>query len=211
MQSVDKLIEIVKKLRSPEGCPWDREQTHKSIRGHLVEECAELLETIDLEDFPHMQEELGDLLMHIVLHSEIASEEGHFTFDDVVNEISEKLVRRHPHVFSDKNANNSDEVLQIWKDVKKQEKLDKGKFVSDNFFDNIPPSLSALRIAYEAAKKSSDSAIKKANSELEKSNNLSANCGKKIFEAVMFTVSQKFEPESALRDYIALLRKNHES
>lgn len=97
--SVDKLVEIVKRLRAPDGCPWDREQTHLSVRGHLVEECAELLEAIDNEDSEAMREELGDVLMHILLHSEIESERGNFDFYDVARSLSEKLIRRHPHVF----------------------------------------------------------------------------------------------------------------
>ena len=84
MNSADRLVEIVKALRAPDGCPWDREQTHKSIRGHLVEECAELLEAIDLEDPSKMREELGDILLHIALHAEIAAEQGDFCLDDVI-------------------------------------------------------------------------------------------------------------------------------
>lgn len=94
--STKTLIEIIKRLRAPDGCPWDRKQTHKSVRGHLVEECAELLEAIDNDDDNGMREELGDVLMHILLHCEIASEQGKFDFDDVAQELAEKLVRRPP-------------------------------------------------------------------------------------------------------------------
>ena len=93
--STKTLIEIIKRLRAPDGCPWDRKQTHKSVRGHLVEECAELLEAIDNDDDNGMREEIGDVLMHILLHCEIASEQGKFDFDDVAQELAEKLVRRH--------------------------------------------------------------------------------------------------------------------
>ncbi|MFR6031999.1 MAG: MazG nucleotide pyrophosphohydrolase domain-containing protein [Bacilli bacterium] len=118
--SVDKLVEIVKRLRAPDGCPWDREQTHLSVRGHLVEECAELLEAIDNEDSEAMREELGDVLMHILLHSEIESERGNFDFYDVARSLR-KLIRRHPHVFGGNSAQNSDDVLKIWQDVKSKE------------------------------------------------------------------------------------------
>ena len=148
--SVDKLVEIVKRLRAPDGCPWDREQTHLSVRGHLVEECAELLEAIDNEDSEAMREELGDVLMHILLHSEIESERGNFDFYDVARSLSEKLIRRHPHVFGGNSAQNSDDVLKIWQDVKSKE--NKPRAVG-GLFDGIPPQLSALRYAYDIAKK----------------------------------------------------------
>ncbi len=140
--SVDKLVEIVKRLRAPDGCPWDREQTHLSVRGHLVEECAELLEAIDNEDSEAMREELGDVLMHILLHSEIESERGNFDFYDVARSLSEKLIRRHPHVFGGNSAQNSDDVLKIWQDVKSKE--NKPRAVG-GLFDGIPPQLSTLQ------------------------------------------------------------------
>ena len=119
---VNRLIDIVKKLRAPDGCPWDREQTHQSVRGHLVEECAELLEAIDLQDSDKMREEIGDVLMNLLLHAEIESENGNFNFNDVAKELGDKLVRRHPHVFGEEKVNDSDDVLKIWQDVKKKEK-----------------------------------------------------------------------------------------
>ena len=102
--SIKNLLEVISRLRAPDGCPWDREQTHKSIRGHLVEECAELLEAIDNNNTEEMREELGDVLMHILLHCQIANEENRFDFDDVANELADKLVRRHPHVFGERKA-----------------------------------------------------------------------------------------------------------
>ena len=116
--SVNRLLEIVKRLRAPDGCPWDREQTHKSVRGHLVEECAELLEAIDNGDDGGMREELGDVLMHILLHCEIADEQGKFDFYDVAEDLANKLVRRHPHVFGGRRAESEDDVLGIWREVK---------------------------------------------------------------------------------------------
>ncbi len=205
MQSIDELVMIIRRLRAPDGCPWDREQTHKSIRGHLVEECAELLETIDCEDYPHMREELGDVLMHIMLHSEMASEEGRFAFDDVAKELAEKLVRRHPHVFAGKDAANSDDVLKIWKDVKKQEKLDGGKKMPANVFESLPPELSALRTAREVCKKVPYEILKEAAE--NSSSDASAKAGEKIFAAISECVAAGVEPEGALRDYIFQVRK----
>ena len=201
MKSIDRLVEIIKKLRAPDGCPWDREQTHLSVRGHLVEECAELLEAIDNADSVSMREELGDILMHLMLHSEMASENGEFTFDDVATELGDKLIRRHPHVFSDAKVSDSDDVLKIWQDVKAKEK--KARAVG-GLFDGIPPQLSALRYAYDIAKKA-DSDILDSVSKKEISSE-SAELGKRMFELVREAVSKKIEPESALRDYINIIR-----
>ena len=205
MKSIDKLIDIIKALRAPDGCPWDREQTHASIRGHLVEECAELLEAIDLNSTEKMREELGDVLMHIALHAEIASEEGRFSLDDVVNELNEKLVRRHPHVFADKTAFTSDDVLKIWQQVKTEEKKER---VIGKLFDGIPPTLSALRYAYDVAKKADATLLSDANKASLSDKKILA--GKKIFDAVKDAIADKIEPESALRDYILEIRKSAE-
>lgn len=159
MKSIDRLVEIIKRLRAPDGCPWDREQTHASIRGHLVEECAELLEAIDKRDDASMREELGDVLMHIMLHAEMADEQGAFKFDDVARELGDKLIRRHPHVFGDKSAADSSDVLKIWQDVKKSEK--KARAVG-GLFDGIAPQLSAMRFALEIAKKADAQTLENA-------------------------------------------------
>jgi MazG family protein len=143
-----QLIAILAQLRSPEGCPWDREQTHASLKEFLIEECAELLDSIDDNDDEGICEELGDLLMHIVFHSQIAKEEGRFDFEDVARVVSEKMIRRHPHVFADEKAKNPAEVLTIWKKVKKQEKGD-----SHSRFERIPRHLPALMRAREYQKK----------------------------------------------------------
>ena len=99
--SVDRLSKIVARLRSPDGCPWDREQTHESLKPHLLEECYELIDAIDTGDETELKEELGDLLLQVVLHSQMAAEENRFTLDDVATVIADKLVNRHPHVFGE--------------------------------------------------------------------------------------------------------------
>lgn len=200
MESVDKLVEIIKALRAPDGCPWDRKQTHKSLRGHLVEECAELLEAIDLDSPEKMREELGDILMHIALHAEIAAEQNQFTLDDVAREIDEKLVRRHPHVFGDKTANSCDDVLKIWDQVKAQEKKER---VVGKLFDGIPPELSALRYALDIAKKATPEVL--AETPAPDSDTL--EIGKRLFDTVRLAAEKKVEPEGALRDYIAQIKK----
>ena len=145
-----KLLDVLEELRSDHGCPWDREQTHSSLKKHLMEECAELLDSIDDNDDEGICEELGDLLMHIVFHSKIAEHENRFTFDDVAKKVTEKMIRRHPHVFGDKTAENVDEVLTLWNIEKTKEKGDRG-FTS--ILDGIPCHMPALLKARELQKK----------------------------------------------------------
>ena len=147
-----RLKEIVQILRSPEGCPWDREQTHQSIRKNLIEETCEVLETIDENDPEAMCEELGDLLMQILLHSQMAEEEGLFTIDDVIATLNEKLLRRHPHVFGEMGANDAEEALQNWQAIKAEEKKAKGIEVK-SLLDGLPPDLTALLTALKLQKK----------------------------------------------------------
>ncbi len=127
--SLADLLEIVAKLRSEDGCPWDREQTHESLKPCLIEESGEVIEAIDNKDEENLIEELGDVLLQVLMHSQIASEEGRFTFEDVVQGVSEKMIRRHPHVFGDKKAENAEEALKNWKQAKALEKENKKKGV----------------------------------------------------------------------------------
>lgn len=124
--SYEEFVEIIRKLRSKDGCPWDREQTHESLKSCLIEEAYEVIEGIDLlektKDPANLCEELGDVLLQVVMHSVIAEEEKNFTIQDVINGISEKMVRRHPHVFGDVVAETSSEVLENWEEIKKKEK-----------------------------------------------------------------------------------------
>ena len=147
--------EIVATLRSENGCPWDKEQTHKSLKPCMMEEAAELVSAIRIYDqtgsAENMREELGDLLLQVVMHSQIAKEEGLFTLDDVVQEISEKMVRRHPHVFGDVLADTSEEVLRNWDEIKKQEK--EGKEWIPSPLQEIPKELPALTRAPKVLKK----------------------------------------------------------
>ncbi|MEA1959507.1 MAG: nucleoside triphosphate pyrophosphohydrolase [Chloroflexota bacterium] len=121
MKNFDDLVAIIARLRAPGGCPWDREQTHDSIKGNLLEEAYEVVETIDEGDMTRLCEELGDLLMQIVLHSQMAVDDGDFDIGDVLRGISEKLVRRHPHVFGEVDVKDSAEVIANWEDIKRKE------------------------------------------------------------------------------------------
>ena len=122
----EELTEIIKTLRSENGCPWDREQTHTSLKPCMTEEAAELLAGIRIYDttgdYDNMREELGDILLQVVMHSQIANEEGLFSIEDVITKISEKMIRRHPHVFGDVKADTAEEVLSNWDEIKKKEK-----------------------------------------------------------------------------------------
>ncbi|MDO4169648.1 MAG: nucleoside triphosphate pyrophosphohydrolase [Lachnospiraceae bacterium] len=122
MYTFKDLIAIVKRLRAKDGCPWDRVQTHESLRGCMLEEAYEAVDAIDRSDVENLKEELGDVLMQVVMHAEIASEEGQFTLEEVIDGISEKLVRRHPHVFGMTEENSQDGVQKTWEEIKQIEK-----------------------------------------------------------------------------------------
>ncbi|GAB7387209.1 nucleoside triphosphate pyrophosphohydrolase [Bacillaceae bacterium] len=148
----ERLREIVAALRGPEGCPWDREQTHASLRKYLLEETYETLEAIDDEDPEAMCEELGDLLLQIMLHAQIASETGYFQIEDVIGGLSEKLIRRHPHVFAGEKAENAQQVARNWREIKAREK--KGKSgEAKSLLSGIPRALPALLYAWKLQKK----------------------------------------------------------
>lgn len=119
---MQRLISIMKRLRAPQGCPWDAEQTHKSLITNMIEEAYEAVDTIQRDDWQQMREELGDVLLQVVFHAEIAQENGRFDFNDVAAEVSEKLIRRHPHVFASSRADTTDAVLTQWDKIKRQEK-----------------------------------------------------------------------------------------
>lgn len=142
MDSFDTLVDIIAKLRSPDGCPWDREQTHFSIKGNLLEETYEVVEAIDEGDMGKLCEELGDLLMQIVLHAQMASEDKDFEIRDVICSINTKLVHRHPHVFGDAEAKDAQQVIANWELLKREE--GKGSLLS-----GIPKEMPAL--AYSQA------------------------------------------------------------
>jgi MazG family protein len=122
MGDVSRLREIVARLRAPGGCPWDREQTHESLRAALIEECYEAIEAIEKADDGNLREELGDLLLHVVMHAHMAGERRAFRFEDVVEGICDKLIRRHPHVFADSQAAGSAQVIPQWEQIKRAEK-----------------------------------------------------------------------------------------
>ncbi len=141
--SFTELIEVMARLRAPDGCPWDREQTHDSLKPYLLEEAYEALEAIDESDDEELCKELGDVLLQIVFHAQIASEEQRFDIDDVARAIVDKLVRRHPHIFANTVVANAEEVAANWDEIKKQERREKGD-ETPSHIDGIPKNLPAL-------------------------------------------------------------------
>ena len=144
----ERLCQIVARLRGPGGCPWDREQTNESILPQLIEEAYELVEAARTNDFHNFREELGDLLLHIVMHAEMTQEAGHFDIEAVLKDISEKLVRRHPHVFAQSDARDSGAVVKQWEAIKHQEKNP-----DSHYLGHLPAALPALMRAQKAQKK----------------------------------------------------------
>jgi MazG family protein len=151
-QQLARLRAIMHRLRAPGGCPWDAEQTHESIVPNLIEEAYETVDTIQRGDHEHLKEELGDLLLQVVFHSEIAEEAGRFTLDDVARGISDKLVRRHPHVFAESEVSTTDGVLQQWDEIKRTEKGDEEKPYLHGVGKGLPGLLRASKLQKKAAK-----------------------------------------------------------
>lgn len=153
----DSFVNTVAKLRSPNGgCPWNRAQTHASIGDNLIEESYEALDAIQSQDIPHLREELGDVLLQVVLHSQIAADAGEFTIDDVCETIDEKMIRRHPHVFAGVNANNANEVSELWEQVKLAEKARRSQGDDGSrpgLLDDVPTHFPALLQAQKISRK----------------------------------------------------------
>jgi tetrapyrrole methylase family protein / MazG family protein len=150
-EQFSKLVELMATLRAPKGCPWDRKQTHESLKPYLLEETYEVLETIDQRDAAKLREELGDVLLQVLFHSQIAAEAGTFTIEDVLEVLSAKLIRRHPHVFGNgdptTNPTNGEQVLSQWEDIKRAERQAAGG--AQSALDGVPKTLPALLRAYQ--------------------------------------------------------------
>lgn len=158
-EEMQSLVETIWRLRQPDGCPWDRKQTHESIGKNMIEEAYEALDCIEAGDEAHLREELGDVLMQVVLHAQIAADAGTFTMADVARDINEKLIRRHPHVFGERSADSADEVLAIWDSVKLAEKGAKDADAAqagerpEGLLEGVPRSLPALMEAQKVSRK----------------------------------------------------------
>lgn len=146
--NLEKLVDIIAVLRSEHGCPWDREQTHKSLRPNMLEEAYEAVDAIDDGDIPNLREELGDVLLQVVLHAQIAKDNNEFDIEDVAKELSDKLIHRHPHVFGTEHVNSADDVVVNWEKLKKEEKVNR-----KSILDGISKSQAALMSAQKISKK----------------------------------------------------------
>jgi tetrapyrrole methylase family protein/MazG family protein len=219
--SFEEFQEIIAHLRAPDGCPWDKEQTHKSLRPHLLEEAYETLAALDQENPAAMAEEFGDLLLQIVLHAQIASEDGEFNMAGILTGIYTKIVRRHPHVFGDADLQDVDGVLQNWERLKAQERAENGK-AKASLLDGISVALPALVQAEEFQKRTArvgfdwpeiQGVVDKVEEEMEEVRTASqpeeqaAEIGDLLFAVVNLARWYKVDAESALRESSARFRK----
>ncbi len=166
-EDAQALVETIWRLRQPDGCPWDREQTHESIAGNMIEEAYEAVDCIEAGDAAHLREELGDVLMQVVLHAQIAADAGQFTFADVARDVNEKLIRRHPHVFGDVRAADAADVLGIWDDVKRGERADRSEEAGcpEGLLESVPRGLPALMQAQKVSRKAAKAGFEWENVE----------------------------------------------
>jgi MazG family protein len=203
MKAMDELKATIARLRAPDGCPWDQEQTHASLVRCLIDEVSELIDTIDRGDLPHMREELGDVLIQVVFHAQLAAEQGAFTLEDVAQEVNEKLVRRHPHVFGPGKLGTAEQVLVQWEQIKAQEK--KHGPVTTGVFKELPARLPALMFAEavwkQIEKKSLPVAgvVDVAQVRALGAKLTEAELGKMLFEVTAAARSHGLDPEGALR------------
>lgn len=215
MSSFEQFQEVIAHLRAPEGCPWDRKQTHLSLRKYLLEEAFEVLEALDAEDPAALVEELGDLLLQIVLHAQIATDDGEFRMADILQAINAKMIRRHPHVWGDVNAENPEAVVKNWDALKKQEQQAGNKPKRESLLDGVPKGLPALLQANEYQDKAArvgfdwwqiDTVIDKVREEFdevlsaEDDAHRAEEMGDLLFVIVNWARWLKIEPETALRE-----------
>ncbi len=208
----DEFVDVIAALRAPDGCPWDREQTHRSIAKNMVEEAYEAVHAIETDDIAEIREELGDVLLQVVLHAQIAADAGEFTIDDVVTSITAKIVRRHPHVFGeDVAADTASEVLANWDQIKATERAEK----SQGLLDTVPHALPGLMLAQTISRKAVSAGFEwdtlddvwgKVHEELEElretepgSPEAADEIGDVLFTIVNLARKQGIDAETALR------------
>ncbi len=213
MSEIQRLREIVEKLRGPDGCPWDREQTHQSLVRCLLEEVSETLEAIDNEDYELMKEELGDLLLQVVFHSLLAEEKSEFDLEEVARGINQKLIRRHPHVFGDEQGQmkSTDDVIDRWEKIKAEEKRARGVLTDESsIFKKLPPRMPALLFALDVYKRAAKAGLEAQGDWNEKNVEKLADemdeesLGKAFFELVAACRKAGVDPESVLRRFASV-------
>ena len=223
-EKFDKLVSIMARLRAPDGCPWDREQTFDTIKPYLLEETYEVMEAIDTRDWPELAQELGDLLLQPVFFAQMASEAGHFRIEDSLDAINEKLRRRHPHIFGDTEARTADDVKKRWDQIKAEEKQAKGespKLLLDSIPRSLPALVEASHISSRAARSGFDwdnaeQVLAKLEEELHElaearqqasQEEIEGEVGDLLFVLVNLARFVKVDPEQALRKSNAKFRR----
>jgi len=215
-----QLVELMRRLRAPGGCPWDREQTFQTIKPYLLEETYEVVEAIDNQDFASLKDELGDLLLQVVFFSEMAAEAGHFTINEVVEAIHTKLVRRHPHVFGDKSLDTPDQVKKQWSELKEEERKQAAESNGQEYqprksiLDGVSKAQPALMEAFQLTDRAAfvgfdwpntDGIVAKMEEELEElkrardAAEIADEVGDLLFTAVNLARGFSLEPETMLR------------
>ena len=218
--AINRLLTVMEKLRGENGCPWDKEQDHLSLRKYLIEESYEVIDAIDRNDDDDLKEELGDLLLQVVFHAQLGKEREVFTFDEVADDISEKMVRRHPHVFGDIHCETSDDVLVKWAEIKDEEKKDKGKTARRL---DIPSTFPALYRAQKVQKKAADvgfdwdnsadvkakivEEIDEVQQAIDEQGNIKEEIGDLLFAVVNWSRFHKIDAEEALRESTEKFRR----
>ena len=203
-KSFADLCGIIARLRAPDGCPWDREQTHQSLKKHMIEEAYEAAETFDGSDGAKMADELGDVLLQVVLHAQIGAEAGEFTIDDVTDAVCEKMIARHPHIFGEAKADTAEEVLDRWDEIKRRER---GQETLSQEMEGVSKALPALTRGEKLYKK----AVKRGFSEIPNTGDF----GYEMFLAMKKAVDAGRDPEEEfgifLKKYIKFVKKFEEN
>ncbi len=201
----NRLCEIIHQLRSPDGCPWDREQTHKSLSKHLIEECYEAVDAIEEGDFTKVSDELGDVLLQIVMHAEIGREEGTFAIYDVIDGICTKMIVRHPHVFGSAKADTPEEVLDNWEKIKRKQRGQKKTYES---IDSITPSLPVLMKCSKIIGKIQSADLPCKWNNIDVSDDIELEIGEKIFKICEEARAKGIDPEASIAKYLKKITKN---
>ena len=216
MSAIDELKATMARLRGPGGCPWDQEQTHASLVRCLIDEASALIDTIDRGDYPHMREELGDVLIQVVFHACLAEEKGQFNFEDVAHDINEKLIRRHPHVFGAGKLETSEQVIAKWEEIKAKEKKNGPERTADQVFKDLPPRLPALMFAEAVWKQIEkenlpvDGIVDGAQVKAVAQCLDEARLGRMLFELTAAARAKGLDPEDALRRHATLVMREVE-
>jgi tetrapyrrole methylase family protein/MazG family protein len=220
----DTLMELMRRLRAPGGCPWDAEQTHESLKRYLLEETYEVMEAIDAASTPMLKEELGDLLLQVVFHAVIGEEHGKFTIDQIIDSLNDKLIRRHPHVFTDLKVKDIDQLIENWDRIKKMEKGTARQSALSGIPSHLPALLKAQKISEKAARvgfdwSHVDEVFAKVLEELKEfeetmldgdQERMEAELGDLLFAIANLGRFLQLNPEDALRKTIARFTKRFE-